>query len=180
MTVALSGDGGDELFFGYPRYRYHSDTSWILDLLPPSLAHAAGNAARYLPTRRTRRIADVLSNTDRDWYVRFVAWLTNEEIAGLTGAPAEDAPLYRAMSERAGHLPSDVRSGLLDIVSYLPDDILTKVDRASMAVSLEVRAPLLDHRVVEFALGLPIRLKRRGTTVKWLLRGSATSASRAG
>jgi len=169
VTVALSGDGGDEIFFGYPRYRYHADAAWALKL-PGPLRLAAARAAGHLPTRRLRRIADVLRNDDEDTYSRFVAWFSADDVRKTAGSASSDAPLYRDALERSGHLTPALRPGLLDLVSYLPDDILTKVDRASMAVSLEVRAPLLDHRVVEFALGLPLHMKRRGRTMKWLLR----------
>jgi asparagine synthase (glutamine-hydrolysing) len=169
VTVALSGDGGDELFFGYPRYRYYADAGWALNL--PRPARRIGAAiARHAPTRRLQRIADVLGHDGDDAYCRFITWFSPELITQMSGQPALDAPLYRDVFDRAGAVPRAERPGVLDLVSYLSDDILTKVDRASMATSLEVRAPLLDHRVVEFALGLPLRVKRRGNVTKWLLR----------
>jgi asparagine synthase (glutamine-hydrolysing) len=169
VTVALSGDGGDELFLGYPRYLYHADAGWVL-ALPKGLRRAAAHGASRLPTRRLRRIADVLRSNDADVYSRFVVWWTSEEVTALTGRPPDEAPFYADARSRAAGVPDDARPGLLDLVSYLPDDILAKVDRASMAVSLEVRSPMLDHRVVEFVLRLPPALKRRGRTTKWLLR----------
>jgi asparagine synthase (glutamine-hydrolysing) len=169
VTVALSGDGGDELFFGYPRYVHYADRAWALGLPAPVRAAAAG-VARHLPTRRLRRVADVLSQDDADFYGRFVAFWSHAEIARMTGAPAAVAPFYAEALDRAAGWPPAQVPPVLDLVSYLPDDILTKVDRASMAVGLEVRAPLLDHRVVELALELPLALKRRGGETKWLLR----------
>jgi len=169
VTVALSGDGGDELFFGYPRYRYHARAAWVLSLPRPVRRGAAAIASR-LPRRRLRRIADVLRSDDRDLYGRFVSWWHPSEVEALTGAPAPEIPAYADALRRSSALGPDRRPGLLDLVSYLPEDILTKVDRASMAVSLEVRAPLLDHRVVELALGLPQAYKQRNGTTKWALR----------
>ena len=72
--------------------------------------------------------------------------------------------------QRFADLDPAATPALLDFVTYLPDDILVKVDRASMAVGLEVRSPLLDHRVVEFALGLPMAFKQHGGETKWLLK----------
>jgi asparagine synthase (glutamine-hydrolysing) len=169
VTVALSGDGGDELFLGYPRYRAHAAAGWAL-ALPRPLRRAAARAADRLPTRRLRRIADVLRSDDVDRYARFITWWSNEDIIKLTGMPAGDGEMYAEVLANADAIGEEALPGVLDLVSYLPEDILTKVDRASMASSLEVRAPLLDHRVVEFALGLSLRLKRRGGSTKWLLR----------
>ena len=169
VTVALSGDGGDELFFGYPRYRYFTDAAWALRL-PSLVRQVAAAVARHAPTRRLRRVADVLESDAGDDYTKFIQWFGTDRLMEITGHPPAAAPLYAGMLERVGNLPAHAQPGLLDLVSYLPDDILTKVDRASMAVSLEVRAPLLDHRVAEFALRLPYSLKRRGGATKYLLR----------
>jgi asparagine synthase (glutamine-hydrolysing) len=169
VTVTLSGDGGDELFFGYPRYRYHATSDWALRLPKPVRIIAAFGAAR-LPTRRLRRIADVFRSNDEDRYARFISWWSPVQIAGLMTGGAVEAPLYADARARGRGVERDTRPGLLDLVSYLPEDILTKVDRASMAVSLEVRAPLLDHRVVEFALRLPTNMKFRHGSMKWILR----------
>ena len=169
VTVAVSGDGGDELFVGYPRYAHYANSARVL-ALPRSVRLAVAAAASRLPTRRLRRIADVLRDDEADQYGRFISWRSRSSVTELMGTAPADAPLYAAMLARLDSVPRDQRPGLLDIAMYLPDDILTKVDRASMAVSLEVRAPLLDHRVAEFALGLPTHLKRRGGTTKWILR----------
>ncbi|HUR35330.1 MAG TPA: asparagine synthase (glutamine-hydrolyzing) [Vicinamibacterales bacterium] len=169
VTVALSGDGGDELFFGYPRYVHHLRSKWLLDR-PRLVRRGLASIARRLPTRRLRRIGEVLANDDGDTYARFVTWWTAREIEASTGEVAETAQLYADMLRRATGVGFADLPPLLDIVSYLPEDILTKVDRASMAVSLEVRAPLLDHRVVELALALPLALKWRGGLTKLPLR----------
>jgi len=169
VTVALSGDGGDELFFGYSRYAHAHDSAWMLELPRPLRMLGAAVAGR-LPNRRLRRAADVLASEDADRYARFVTWTLQDDVRRFTGQSAPEAPLYAAMREGLAGVAGAEQPPLLDLVSYLPDDILAKVDRASMAISLEVRAPLLDHRVAEFALGLPMRLKRRDGTSKWLLR----------
>jgi asparagine synthase (glutamine-hydrolysing) len=169
VTVALSGDGGDELFLGYPRYKFHVRGARVLDL-PRPLRRAAATVAERLPTRRLRRIGEVLRSDDEDQYIRFVTWWTAADVLALTGQPEPAGPLYADARARSTNMSRVDRAGLLDFVSYLPEDILTKVDRASMAVSLEARAPMLDHRLVEFALQLPPSLKLRHGTSKWLLR----------
>src|SRR4030095_1886973 len=151
------------------RSRLHASAAWGLSWRGP-VRRAAAIGAAQMPTRRLRRIADVLRSTEADQYVRFITWWSPEEIVMLTGRPPADGPSYADALARSRNVAADIRPGLLDLVSYLPDDILTKVDRASMAVGLEVRAPLLDHRIVELSLGLPFSLKRRGRTTKWLLR----------
>jgi asparagine synthase (glutamine-hydrolysing) len=169
VTVALSGDGGDELFFGYPRYRFHALGLHLLSL-PRGARRMLAAAASRAPVRRVRRVADVLRSDDPDTYARFVAWQSIAEVARTAPGAVPDAPLYKDMFRRGSDVAPELLPGFLDLALYLPDDILAKVDRASMAVSLEVRAPLLDHRVAQFAVGLPLHLKRRGTTMKWLLR----------
>jgi asparagine synthase (glutamine-hydrolysing) len=187
VTVALSGDGGDELFAGYDRYRVAGMAR--LAFLPPAARRALGRGlgalppdtwdtlARCLPaSRRPPAVGDKLAKLarvlrardDDDVYRAVIAlWETPEDL--VPGAlPAPDAASDPAL---ARDLPDFLaRMQYLDSVTYLPDDILTKVDRASMAVSLEARVPLLDHRVVELAWHLPPGLKRRNGVPKWLLR----------
>lgn len=169
VTVALSGDGGDELFFGYPRFHVFSRMRWLLRT-PSLLRNAAATALSVVPRRRWRRAADVLRENDEDSYARLITWWSPPAVARLTGRAAIESPVYAETRRRLASLPRNERPLVLDLMTYLPEDILTKVDRASMAVSLEVRNPLLDHRVVEFALRLPLRMKWRGGVSKWLLR----------
>jgi len=177
VTVALSGDGGDELFFGYDRYSYARRWWLLLCRAPLPARRLAAGLASLGPERLTRRLGtfgqrllwrlDALGITDFPaFYKRLVShhprpWEMVRK-AGPEARTAIDlvpgaADQYRAMS-------------LWDVLTYLPDDILTKVDRASMAVSLEARVPLLDHRVVEFAASLPTNLKVRDGGGKHLLK----------
>jgi asparagine synthase (glutamine-hydrolysing) len=169
VTVALSGDGGDELFFGYPRYEALDRSRWLL-ASPRLFQEAVALALGAVPRRRYRRAATILRQDDPDLYGRFVTFWRADEIAAMTGSPASENPIYRDARRSLAPLAHSERPPVLDLVTYLPEDILTKVDRASMAVSLETRNPLLDHRVVEFALRLPLKMKWRGGVSKWLLR----------
>jgi asparagine synthase (glutamine-hydrolysing) len=187
VTVALSGDGGDELFAGYNRYQLAQRFWRTLSLLPRAVRRglAAGLTA-VSPDRWTRmlsalpgrvpgqagdklhKFASVLGLADGDAiYRRLITHWEPEQIAPGT-AEAKNILWDPSVSADMPDLLD--RMQFLDLVTYLPDDILTKVDRASMAVALEARVPILDHRVVEFAWRLPRAAKIRGGQSKWLLR----------
>jgi asparagine synthase (glutamine-hydrolysing) len=184
VTVALSGDGGDELFAGYNRYRLAQRAWRGLTLAPQSLRRATASAiGRVSPERWTRMLAPLALPQAGDKVHKFASVLALPDSAAVYRRlvthwePGEIAP---GGAEPKGVLWDETVSRdipdflekmqFLDLVTYLPNDILTKVDRASMAVALEVRVPLIDHRVVEFAWRLPKRAKIRGGTTKWLLR----------
>jgi asparagine synthase (glutamine-hydrolysing) len=188
VTVALSGDGGDELFAGYNRYGQGLRVAHALRLLPRPVALGLSRAIDAvtpstwdrlfdvvpagvrprLAGEKLQKLAGVLSDESSGYYRSLVAqWPDAWSL--VKGARLLDQP---AFSDDIRARFKDELSWMqyADSVTYLPDDILTKVDRASMAVSLEARVPLLDHRVAEFAWRLPSRLKMRGGQGKWLLR----------
>jgi asparagine synthase (glutamine-hydrolysing) len=191
VTVSLSGDGGDELFWGYPRYgithsswqKFASVPGFVRKGLSTALSAtpaAVLNGALQLSTPLTRRrrwtqtewrhIASVLRHPDRDsLYRSSVSHCDNP--AGLVVGATGSSDLITDEPNRSTTL-TDFRKRMMyfDAVGYLPDDILVKVDRAGMSVSLETRMPLLDHRVVEFAWRLPMDIRVRGGQGKWLLR----------
>ena len=165
VTVALSGDGGDELFCGYQRYFDNMQRVSTHGKLPAPLRKLAARCLGAVPQQRAQRAARVLGAADTaELYDRFVA----PRAAPVPGhAYGRQAPQHLAAGP---DLDPWLQMMLTDLQQYLPDQVLAKVDRASMAVSLETRAPMLDHRVVEFALGQPNHRKLRDGTSKWLLR----------
>jgi asparagine synthase (glutamine-hydrolysing) len=169
VTVALSGDGGDELLAGYDRY-FRCLTRWRwLRGIPRGARAGAGRALAALAPVALEKVVRTLPAADlADLFVRMNARCADPR----TLVPAA-RPLPSWLDERAGWPPLADPLALmmwLDAAQRLPESMLVKVDRASMAVGLEVRCPLLDHRVVELLAGMPTGWKVRGGERKWLLR----------
>jgi asparagine synthase (glutamine-hydrolysing) len=172
VTVALSGDGGDEFFGGYHRYFLGQRLDARVAQVPRALRGSAGRAARLLShvTRagnlrdRLRALGDALIADDP------LARFTREIEADLIHVPGAESRAVPFREQRPQLGTATELMMYLDAISFLPDDILAKVDRASMAVSLEVREPLLDHRLIELAWSLPLSMKTRDDGGKWILR----------
>ena len=162
VKVCLSGDGGDELFLGYNRYPsgLRILNLKIVDLLPQTVRRALfGSLSSLFPSGvKGKGRLRMYGMPDMERYGELIFAIPPHSQRSLLATHGEfDAPydhLTDLWSATKGH-PLPRRLQILDIHSYLPDDILTKVDRSSMRCSLEVRVPLLDHRIVELALSLP-------------------------
>lgn len=190
VTVSLSGDAGDELFCGYNRYQL-TDKLWRkLSLVPQPLRRLAAKAITSVSPNAWERLgrvsgglmpdlaqlgdklhkgAGVLASGSVDeLYLGLVSQWQNPDSVVIMGE--EPPTLLRGNVPELKGLTDVDRMMALDLLTYLPDDILTKVDRAAMGVSLETRVPFLDHRVVEWAWRLPQTMKLRDGQTKWILR----------
>lgn len=189
VTVALSGDAGDELFCGYNRYALGYNLHRSFNRLPSPLRHCLATILRATPAHGIDR---VLQHLPRQ--MRFPA--LGDRLVKLGGVldQAEGAAFYRALVSQFQDAATMVHGATepqallsqpdrwpplddfretmmyLDTLTYLPGDVLTKVDRATMAVSLEARVPFLDHELMEFAWSLPLNMKLRDGQTKWSLR----------
>jgi asparagine synthase (glutamine-hydrolysing) len=193
VSVSLSGDGGDELFGGYNRYVWCPSIWHRVRTLPLSLRRTAAAAARKVPQRTWDSIFDLIRPILPDRFDVRVPGLKLHKLAEVLPA-ADIMGMYRTLTSHwadpslvalGGHEPLTSLTDpgawpqlenpvslmmYLDAVTYLPDDILVKVDRASMSVGLEARVPFLDHRVVEFAWSIPLQYKLHAGQGKWIVR----------
>lgn len=185
VTVALSGDGADEALAGYRRHVFHAGEERVRGLFPAELrGRLFGTLGRYYPKAdwaprplRAKTTLQALGMDGAEAYARAVGvtspeWrarlFSAEAKAALSGHRAEDR--YVAAMRGAPARDAIDRAQYADLKIWLPGDILTKTDRASMAVGLEAREPLLDHRLVEYAARLPAAMRVRGGQGKWLMK----------
>jgi len=185
VTVALSGDGGDEMFGGYNRYVWCERVARATGWLAPGVRRALADAIVAVPPAGWDRLSGLLRQRNAgdklhklagvmgaagaaEIYEGLVSHWPDAEAVTTNGRAAADLVARREEWADLDGFPAQMM--YLDAVTYLPDDILTKVDRASMAVALEARVPLLDHRVVAFAWRLPAHLRIAEGTTKRVLR----------
>ena len=179
VTVALSGDGGDEAFSGYRRYS-HSRTARVLRQLPRPLPSFLAKMIGSVPTPAAQQVRDYGRRLMQPEHVRFLglaAHFPHEDRVALYAPAMRERFSEDLVARRFGELYAASRAADpvnrlldLDIQTYLTDDILTKVDIASMAHSLEVRCPLVDQELMMFAASIPGEMKLRGLTTKLILR----------
>jgi asparagine synthase (glutamine-hydrolysing) len=182
VTVALSGDGGDETHAGYPRYRRMELQRWM-DHIPLGVRRVLGKpGARAFPSYRRRGALDQLMRGPADRYDAMTRQIAPhhrrriyspgflEGLRDVAQGPVEGARAWRRFGEGAPGRPVVDQAQRLDLLSYLPEQLMTKLDRASMRVSLEGRVPFLDLDAVAFAATIPFHLRMRRGTPKYLLR----------
>jgi asparagine synthase (glutamine-hydrolysing) len=172
VKVVLGGEGADELFGGYPTYLGHHLVP-LVAALPGPARRFLHRAAGLLPASRGKVTLEFLlkrflADVERPWFERHLAWFGTGALAALSPGLRERAA---AAVPSPGAGPDGAAGAMLfDYRTYLPDDLLAKIDRATMLNALESRAPYLDRDLTAFALALPVRLKVRGLTTKWLLK----------
>ncbi|HWN98997.1 MAG TPA: asparagine synthase (glutamine-hydrolyzing) [Blastocatellia bacterium] len=187
VTVALNGDGGDECFAGYERYaamrlgERYSKLPRVLRqrVVEPAILAIPGAGASRSRLGKARRFLDVVGRPTGERYLRWTSVFRDEMKVELCTrefltetARAKAIRFVQPWFSGNGEIEVVDRALMADTFHYLPNDLLVKVDIASMAVSLEARSPFLDHRVMEFAAALPARFKLRGLTTKYLLKNA--------
>jgi asparagine synthase (glutamine-hydrolysing) len=185
VTVALNGDGSDECFAGYPRYVGAKNAYYLQKITALSIRTVAANLIKMLPEgqyrnsflSRLKRYVDAFCETPERRYVRWLCHFDNnlkDEICSpsfkeiVKGIDSVD--LIEELFKKADGKSFIDRTLYVDVMSYLPEDLLVKIDIASMAHSLEARSPFVDHKVMEFAASLPIDLKLRRSETKSILK----------
>ena len=180
VTVALSGDGGDESFAGYEKYAVESFENWVRRVVPGFILRAVASLTKNEtsgPLKKAHSLCQSAALDPSDAFYMTNTFITDDQLAFILSDdlleetagynPALHIHRYYNKATGTDHLS---RMLYTDLKMYLPGDILVKVDRMSMANSLEVRSPLLDHKVIEYAAKLPSRLKMRRKETKFVLK----------